>query len=158
MEKYYALHERIIESLRNSRFQSVVDAVEETIPLYRELVRQTKAEYGKFDIEVSVAIEKGGKVVAAMGRQDILRIMERTLRDIQETKSWAENVAHLIEDSEIGDGIVQVVQQNPGIEQGKLKSRLAVDDGKRIANIAYWLEKVGRIRREKEGTKYRLFI
>lgn len=158
MDRYYVLHERIIELIRERRFQDVVAAVGETIPLYKDLVRKTKREYGSFDLETSVAIAKGGKVAAALGRQDMLRELERTLREIQETHIWAEDVANLVEDAEIGNRIVQLVEMNSGVSQSELKERLAFQDGGRFSNIVYWLEKVGRIKREREGKSYRLMI
>jgi hypothetical protein len=157
VDRYYVLHERIMESMRARRFQDVVAAVAETIPLYNDLVRKTKREYGSFDLETSIAIDKGGKVVAALGRQDILRELERTLRSIPETQMWAEDAARLIEDSETGNRIVGLVCENPGILQASLKERLPGTDGVRIRYIVYWLNKVGRIRQEGEGKSYRLF-
>jgi hypothetical protein len=157
MDKYYKLHDQIIELMKAKRFREVSRAVEQTIPLYKDLVTKTKREYGVFDLQTSVAIEKGGKIVAALGMIDILHKLESTLRSIPEIQSWAEEAARLVEDSDIGNRIIQLVREIPGISQLKLKDKLHIDDQKRISNVVYWLEKVGRTKREKEGKSYKLF-
>jgi len=158
MDKYYVLHDKIIQSMKARRFEDVLSAVQETIPLYKDLVQKTKREYGAFDIQTSIAVDKGAKVAAALGRNDILKSMESTLRQISETGKCADDVAKLIEDSTIGNRIVQLVEQHPGLVQRELKAVLLAADQSRISNICYWLEKVGRVRREKEGKSYKLFI
>jgi len=53
--------------------------------------------------------------------------------------------------------ILQAVEAEPGLRQRDLKARVGAADGRRPATLAEWLEKTGRICRERDGGTYRLY-
>ena len=51
-------------------------------------------------------------------------------------------------------GIMGVVHREPGLAQSGLKAHLGAADGRRVSQLAAWLEKAGRVRRVKKGSRH----
>ena len=69
VNRYFQLHERIEEAMRCSDYSDAAQCAIESVRLIPDLVRDTKKEYGTFDIVESVAVQAGGKILAALGRK-----------------------------------------------------------------------------------------
>jgi hypothetical protein len=158
VDRYFQLHDSIEESMRRGDYQGIARLAVESIPLFPALVRETKKEYGTFDIVESVAIQIGGRVLMALGRKAELTEMHTVLSSMPETQQWAEEVALIIEDASLADRILLQVEASPGTVQARLKEVLELPDRERLSNICYWLAKVGRLKREKKGNSYALFV
>jgi len=156
VDRYFDLHARIEDAIRSDDYRTVASCVKNSIPLFQALVEETKRDYGRFDIQRSVAVDKGGRVLAAMGDIVGLKEMHRRLERIPELQDWRIFVEGLLEDVEIGEKIIAVVKQTPGIRQFDMKGTVGTADGRRIATICLWLEKVGRLRRERQGRSFTL--
>jgi len=156
-DKYYKLHTIIEENYKLEKFHKIIKALEETIPLYKELVESEKREFGDFSTNYSVALEKGGLIAFAIGEIDLLKKIESELRSIPETQNWADRAKEFIENCEIGNQIINVVSENPGISQLEIKQKIELKDQSEISFIIYWLAKVNRLTRNKYGRSYKLY-
>lgn len=158
LDRYYQHHEGIEGAVRRNDLATAARLAKDTIPLFPDLVRDTKLQFGAFDISESVAVHTGARVLAALGDVEGLRRMRNVLASVPELRDWAGFVSDRLADAELGSRITEWVQANPGCGQASLKSRLGVKDGRRVANVCGWLERAGRILRRKAGKSYELHI
>jgi len=157
VDKYFALHARLEAAVTTANYPEAARCASASIPLFQALVDETTHDYGRFDIKHSVAVESGGRVLAALGDHATLEQMLRVLQCIPDLSAWSATAAGLLEDSQLGERILNIVADSPGIIQIDLKSRLDINDGRRIATICLWLNKVGRLQRHKHTGSYALF-
>jgi len=156
VQRYFTLHDEIGEATRVGDVRRVLDLAKEAAPLIPCLVRETKREFGVFDIQNSRAVELGGRLLAAMGDVAALREMERILSSLPDTRSWADLIRAYLDDTIAGETILRRVRADPGILQTKLRDSMAADPA-HVSELCYWLARVGRLRRIREGRSYALF-
>ncbi|MBI4005568.1 MAG: hypothetical protein HY356_02765 [Gammaproteobacteria bacterium] len=52
---------------------------------------------------------------------------------------------------------MKTIKENPGTLQKDIKKLKNVEDGKKVANVLYYMELYGKIRKEKSGNTNQLF-
>ena len=65
--------------------------------------------------------------------------------------------SHFISQS-VAQRILQCIADNPKIKQSAVKKTIAHSDGRQVANIISWLEKMNRVHRERSGKTYVLTL
>lgn len=156
VQRYFELHDIIKEAVRTDDYRHAVTLAKEAVSLIPHLVRNTKRQFGQFDIVESVAVENGGRLLAALGDAGGLRTMHETLTAVPETHQWASAIKGFIHDAEVGDQILEMVRRQPGVLQTTLRSSLPGVDSARVTELCYWLARVGRLKRTKRGRSYAL--
>lgn len=128
--------------------------------LARENLRQLPAadrflkhEYGALDIYFPV-LHVGGTVLALVGDDDGLSEMRTLITSNHNFEPWADIVKQHEESRVLFAAILEAVQQNPGCRQTDLKSLVGAKDGHRVSTLIGWLEKAGKITREKQEKTY----
>ena len=76
---------------------------------------------------------------------------------MSETRDWADYTALRIADVELSNQILALISSEPGTVQSSLKSQFTSIEPERLRELCSWLNRVGRIRREKKGSSYALY-
>lgn len=156
-DRYFQLHAKIEEARKVHDYRAAIRYARQTYPLLADFVHECKRQYGRFDIQSSVAVETGSILMAVMGDREGIAELRAALSAIPELQMWMGTAEAAEKDAAIVDKILGVVAREPGVIQSDLKKHLAIEDGRRLSTLAQWLEKAGRLRRGKEGKTYRLF-
>ncbi len=156
VDRYFALHDQILQAKSAKQYARVAALAKATTPLFAQVVTSERRKYGSWDIAQSVAVRDGAPVLMALGDHAGLREMQQALSSVRELEGWAADVSARAELALVGDRLVALIQAQRSVAQKDAKSLLGVADGREFANLCSWLEKVGRIRREKVGSSYRL--
>lgn len=114
-------------------------------------VRSTKRSYGSFDISSVPALEVGGTLLALVGDDEGLAELRRIVTSNRDLDPWIDRVEQHEEDRRLFTAILEAVQQNPGCRQTDMKSLVGIEDGRRLSTLIGWLEKAGKITRQKQG-------
>lgn len=157
-QRYFSLHERIQSAHKARDYREVARLARQTFDLLPTFVSAWKTEYGRWDIQTSLAVHTGGTVLAVLQDEEGIQQLQRTLAAVDDLKPW-----HVVGDAAAADlvlvsRILGVVAAAPGLRQGDLRKQLPGADGRRVAALASWLEKAGRLRRIRKGKDYELVI
>jgi hypothetical protein len=158
VNRYFELSTKIDEARRDGDFHAAIAAVRESLPLLPTLVRNTKREFGRFDINRSIAVETGSTLLAVMGDRAGIHELRATLQSLPELKEWLSAAAKAEEDADLVAAIMMSITEEPGLLQSALKSRTHHDDGRRLSTLASWLEKAKLICRIRQGSSYALYL
>lgn len=120
-------------------------------------VRSTKRSYGSFDISSVPALEVGGTLLALVGDDEGLAELRRIVTSNRDLDPWIDTIEQHEEDRRLFTAILEAVQQNPGCRQKDMKSLVGIEDGRRLSTLIGWLEKAGKITREKQGKTYAIW-
>lgn len=120
-------------------------------------VRTTKRSYGSFDISSVPALEVGGTLLALVGDHEGLAELRRIVTSNRDLDPWIGTIEQHEEDRRLFTAILEAVQQNPGCRQTDMKSLVGIEDGRRVSTLIGWLEKAGKITREKQGKTYAIW-
>lgn len=155
---YFELFGQLQSALSQRNYGRAAQLARESLRELPALVRETKSEYGAFDIASIPALQHGGTAMALQGDLDGLREMRDVVESIPELRHWMPTVKAHEEDMQLFNAVLEVVAENPGSLQTGVKGLVNVEDGRRVANLISWLEKAGKIARRKEGRSYSLVI
>lgn len=155
--RYFELGEEIEHSKGDGDFRRAIRAARDTFVILPDFVHEWVQEYGAFDIVTSHAIHTGGTLMAVMGDHDGIRELRSVLQRIPELAQFLPAADQVETDAYLVEGVLTAVSTSPGLVQAELKRHVKAADGRRLATLAAWLEKGGRIRRIKTGTGYRLY-
>ena len=143
---------------KSSRYKEMLNCCKESLPLLPNLVQTTIAKYGNFDLSSIPAIEIGCQYWSVMGDKASLEAVRKIVTEVPEIKrGWQEKVNWALDRATLADRICSHISSNPGTIQSTLNSipELSSLD---IREITYYMERVGRIRREKSGSSYKLYM
>jgi hypothetical protein len=157
-ERYFSLHEQIQSAHKARDYRTVARLARQTYDLLPMFVAAWKREYGRWDIQSSLAVHTGGTVLAVLQDEDGVQELQRTLAEVNELKPWRPVGDAAAADLKLVSRILGIVAAAPGVRQGDLRKQLPDADGRRIAALASWLEKAGRLRRVRNGKDYELFV
>jgi hypothetical protein len=146
------------EAISKREFDRAARLARENLRQIPNWVKETRREYGRFDIQSIPAIQQGGTILALNCDDDALAEMQRLVASMPDLEPWAAQVTQHAEDRRLFPAILDAIQTNPGCLQTDIKTFVALQDGHRIANLISYLEKAGKIIRIKEGRSYKLLI
>lgn len=155
-QRYFALHEQIQAAHRARDYSKVASLSRQTYELLPTFVAACKREYGRWDIQSSVAVHTGGTVIAVLQDEDGVRLLQKALSTVDELEPWRPVGETAAVDLRLVGRIMTVVSEHPDVLQSALRDRLPDADARRLATLAAWLEKAGRIRRVRAGKSYEL--
>lgn len=144
------------EAVRNSDFEAAPRHVHENLRHISAWVRETCSEFGAFDIRTIPGIEQGGTVLALQGDDDGLARMRQVVDSTPELAPWRETVSQHERDRELFAAILATVRQQPGVLQTDIKTHVGESDGRRVANLLYYLDKAGKVARVKAGRTHKV--
>jgi len=157
-ETYYQLLNLAIGAKARGDYKKLVEYYQTMYGLTEILVRYTKKEYGRFDIRGIPPIEEGSFFFGLFGLKGQLLNLKEIVEYIPELEAWKKYIDEGFKVLELTPKIIKEIEKHPGIFQTKIKEVVFESDGRLIARILYYLEKMGRIRRIKEGKRYKVFL
>jgi len=155
-ERYFALHEQIQSAQKARDYPQVARLARQTYQLLPGFVAACKREYGRWDIQSSVAVHTGGTILAVLQDEDGVRLLQQTLAAVEDLKPWRPVGESAATDLKLVGRIMGVVVEHRGVLQTALRDHLPDADGRRLATLATWLEKARRICRVRTGKTYAL--
>ncbi len=158
IEEYYRLLGQLQTALSEHSYEEAADLAVKSLPTLPGLVKETKREYGSFDLKSIPALEHGGTALALRGDAAGLREMLAVVQKVEDLRDWVPVVESHIEDVTLFKDILDAVQRNPACPQKDVKTLIEIEDGRRVATLVSWLEKAGLLTRRKRGRKNSLFI
>ena len=157
MDRYFELSVVIERGIADQDYRSAIAAARETYAIMSQFVRECQREYGRFDIRSSHAVHTAPTLMAVLEDREGIRELRTALEGVPELRDWLPSAEQAEADIELVVGIMGVVHREPGLAQAGLKAHLGVADGRRVFQLAAWLEKAGRIRRVKKGSSHQLY-
>jgi len=155
--RYFELLEKMQTAHAARDYARAIRFARESFPLLKAWVESEKKSYGRFQISSVPCLQIAGTLMAVTGDRDGLTQMRAVVKSVPDLRSWEEVIDGHEEDAAAVEAIVRAVEAEPGLRQRDLKARIGAADGRRPATLAEWLEKTGRIRRERDGGTYRLY-
>lgn len=155
-DAYFDTMARMQAAVSNRDFEGAARLVRQNLQYIPEWVRENCGEYGSFDIRSIPGIEQGGTVLALVGDDEGLTRMHKIVVSAPELEPWAEKVDRHQYDRRLFQAITDAVAAHPNCLQTEVKGLVGEADGRRVANLLWYLEKAGKIVRIKEGRTYRL--
>ncbi|MCC6165100.1 MAG: hypothetical protein IT182_17280 [Acidobacteria bacterium] len=155
-QRYFGLHEHIQAAHRARDYSKVASLSRQTYALLPAFVAAWKREYGRWDIQSSVAVHTGGTIVAVLQDEDGVRLLQKTMSTVDELELWRPVGEAAAADLRPVGQIMAVVSEHPDVLRSALRDRLPDADVPRLETLAAWLEKTGRIRRVRVGKSYEL--
>jgi hypothetical protein len=157
-QRYFSLHERIQSAHKARDYREVAKLARQTYDLLPMFVADWKREYGRWDIQTSLAVHTGGTVLAVLQDEDGIQQLQRTLSSVDDLRPWQPVGDAAVADLALVARIMAAVGANAGVRQIDLRKGLGDADGRRVAVLTSWLEKAGRLRRVRSGKDYELFL
>ena len=155
-DAYFDTMSRMQEAVSNRNFEVAARLVCENLRYIPHWVRETRREYGSFDIGTIPSLQQGGTVLALVGDDEGLAQLHEVVSSVPELEPWAEGVERHQQDRRLFEAIQQVVAAQPNRLQTEIKGLIGEDDGHRVAKLISYLEKAGKIVRVKAGRSYRI--
>jgi hypothetical protein len=118
------------------------------------LVESTRLEYGRFDLRSIPILEDGLKLMALVGDRDDLAEAGRIMDRYPELSPWRAFLTQAADMGDLADQIMRRIEGRPGMLQTALYEEFA---DKSVREACKWLERLGRVRRWKQGRSYALF-
>ena len=156
--QYFDLHAKIEAAQRVRDYRAAIAHARKTYSLLPAFVEAWKREYGRFDINTSVAVHTGSTLMAVMSDRQGIEELRLMLAKIPELRKWMDTADSARTDLDTVEAILECVTHTPGVMQRDLKDSIPNKDGRRIATLADWLEKAGRLKRQRQNQTYRLYV
>lgn len=153
---YFDLMGKMQLAAANLRYDDAARIIQETLGVVEPWLKEDLSESGQFFISSIPVFEQGGRILAYLGRDSMLSEMDAIIQRHPEFAPWQDTVAQHRADIARFARILEIVAQTPGTLQTDMKKLLGEDDGRRIATLIAFLEKSGRLGRQKSGKTYKL--
>lgn len=157
-DAYFKIMGNMQEAVSKRNYSRAANLARKNLEQIPTFVRSWKQESGSFDLSSIPALEIGGTMLAIVGDDEGLAEMRRVISSNRDLQPWAETIAQHEEDRKLFTAILKAVKQNPGCRQTDMKSLVGTENGRRVSTLIGWLEKAGKISREKQGKTYALWL
>jgi|GEM_PF-324630 len=154
--EYYRLLNEMHAARTQRDYVSAIALARQSFPLLKPWIEREIREYGSFHVSSVPCLEIAGTLMAVMGEFAGLSEMRAVVTSVPELSGWIDAVDSHESDAVLVQRILAAVAAEPGIRQRDLKRHIGDTEGRRPSTLAEWLDKAGRIRREKDGSTYRL--
>jgi len=155
---YFSTMTQMREAISKGDFATAALYVRENLLLIPDLVKEELGRYGTFEICLIPALEQGGTVLALLGDDEGLAQMGEIITSCPELHGWADKWKKHQHNRYLFQEILEAVEKHPNCLQTDLKKLVGENDGRRIANLLYYLEKSGKIIRTKKGRTYKITL
>ena len=130
---------------------------DQCFPLIPALIKKIKVECnGKFVIKSIPAIELGLIFWAIYEDKSKIQKIQELVNKFPELEPWKHNVDDAFNSFEMTRQILQLLETDSILKQTDIKKMIPEADGKKVANLVYYLSLIGRIEKEKAGNTYNL--
>jgi hypothetical protein len=157
MNQYFALLDQIGQARSEKRYQDALNLSLEAVKWLPQLVRDTKREFGRWDIKGSPPLGYACHYLGVLRRRDDLVRIKTLLNSVPELRAWSDEVDFALRAADLMDQIESILVKNPGTIQANLR-KMVSSDGREVSNLIHYAEQMGVVRREKEGKSYRLCL
>lgn len=156
--RYFFFLGKFNEAVRSRNYQDAIEWAKKSLPEIPDLIAETKRSHGRFIIQSIPVIEVGGTLMAVFGDYSGIIDIRKTIESLPDLEAWKRTLEKHEKDATMVDSILRVVKERPGVLQFMIKILISADDGRRPSTLIEWLEKAGKIKREKEGGSYKLTL
>jgi hypothetical protein len=157
VDLYYTLLNQILDAKKKKDFHQMLSYCDLSFPLIPALIKKTKVECdGKFLIKSITAIELGLIFWAIYEDKSKIQKIQELVNKFPDLEPWIQNVDDAFNSFEMTGQILQLLEKNSILKQTDIKKMIPEADGKKIANLVYYLSLLGRIERDKAGNSYNL--
>lgn len=157
-ELYYSLLTKIQEEKKNREFKKMSMYSQMSLGLIEPLILQNKIAYGSFGLGSIPALDEPLSYYAINGYDGQIQNIEEIVGFFPELSGWQEMINNAKETASMFARLLKTIKENPGTLQKDIKKLINVDDGKKVANVLYYMELYGKIRKEKSGNTNKLFL
>lgn len=157
MNDYFDQMEEMDRARQQKRYYQALDSALEAVKWLPQLVKDTKNEFGQWDIKSLPPLEYACYYLAVLRRRDDLHRIETLLKSVPELSEWLSEVNSALKRADLMDRIESFLLESPGFIQAKLGKSLGVE-GREVSNLMYYAEQLRLVRRDKEGQSYRLYL
>ena len=112
-DTYFDTMSRMQAAVSNRNYEGAARLVCENLQYIPDWVKETRRDYGSFDIGSIPALQQGGTVLALVGDEEGLARMHETVVSVPELEPWADAVKRHQHDCRLFKAIQQVVVAQP---------------------------------------------
>lgn len=153
VDEYFQLLNFISESKKKKNFEKMLLYCDNSLPKIPALIRETKRDYGKFDLKSIPAIEIGLIFWAAYENKSKILQVQSLVNKYPDLEPWKTNVNEAFENLDLVSKIMELLKKS-SVKQSEIKTIMGQNDGKKILNILYYLDQIGKVERVKNGNSY----
>lgn len=155
-DAYFETMFRMQKAVSSQDFEEAARLVRENLQYIPDWVRETRHDYGSFDISSVPALQQGGTILALVGDDEGIEQMREVVSSTPELEQWVKGVEQHQLDRRLFEVILKLVTDRPNCLQTEVKGFIGVEDGRKVANLISYLDKAGKITRVKSGRTYRI--
>ena len=156
-DDYFALLERLQESISKKNYAEAADAAHKSIGPLRDWLKDPKGDGARLQLRIP-ALQQGGTMMALTRDEEGLNKIRDLVAEFDHLESYRLDATRHFKSFELFEAIRTLVWSKPGVLQNKVKAELGEEDGRHVGNLISWLEKAGEITRERKGKTYALHI
>ena len=156
VDRYYASFDVMQQAIRTHRYGELLRLASASTELVPALVRETKREYGNFELGSIPPIEHLCRFAPLRSDEARLLAARAVIERIPEVASWVEQIDEASTRIELVGRVLAAVALHPGRLQRDLGKALGVD-GRMTAALVYDLEADRQLVRTREGRSWQLW-
>lgn len=157
VDEYYKLLNLILESKKKKDFLKMLQYCDNSLPKIPALIKETKHDFGSFDLKSIPAIEIGLIFWAVFENKSKLTQVQNLVNQYPDLEPWTKNVNESYETLDLVCKIIELLKKS-SVKQNEIKSMIGQIDGKKVSNVIYYLDLIGRVERVKNGNTYEVKI
>lgn len=155
-DAYFSTMAQMQAAISKRDYEGAARFVRENLQYIPDWVRETRSEFGSFDIRSIPGIEQGGTVLALLGDDEGLARMREIVVSVPKLELWSEEVERHQYDRRLFQTLLAAIAAYPNCLQTEVKELVGEPDGRRVANLLWYLDKAGKVVRIKAGRTYSL--
>lgn len=155
---YFRTMERMKRAITRRRYEDAARFARQNLEHIFDFVNEVILDHGKFDIPSIPALERGGTMLALADDATGLDRMRKLVAAIPPLASRIPAVEKHLRSRDLFRKIPEVLAQRGACLQSDMSRLLEEADGHHVAQLLAWLEKTGRIRRERHGKTHRITL
>lgn len=155
---YFRTRERMDSAIFCRQYDAAARFARENLDHIFDFVNDVILNRGRFDIPSVPALERGGTMLALADDLAGLQRMHEVVASIPPLASRIPAIEKHFRSRDLFRRIPDVLAQRGPCLQTEMKHLLGETDGHHVAQLLAWLEKAGRIRRERRGKTYRVTL
>jgi hypothetical protein len=157
VDKYYALLKEIKKLRRNKKYNQMLEKCQLSWPLIEPVLNWHKVKNPGKKTRLSIpAIEIACPFLAVFGSLKVLSQLRNFVYNIPELSYYRLKVDEAFIMCWIANRICWKAKTSNGVLQKDLPQYLNFKNAITIYQVIDYLEKIGRVKKEKEGTTYRI--
>jgi hypothetical protein len=155
---YFNTMDKLLAAKKIGDIGELLMLCQSSLGLLEPLIKYNYREYGDFAIRSIPAIENGLIYFAINGNNKQLKNISEFVNYFKDLHSFKYEVDIAFKRRKLATNIYKYVKSNPKCFQPDLKKNIACDDGRFISTTVRYMEKSGKLRKEKQGKKLLLTV